>query len=288
MSGGAATPGGTATTGDTVSAATTTPAPPRTALAAPDPGRSMRALALREIRRVNRLWTQTILAPVVSSALFILVFGLSLGSRIKSIEGFEYDVFIVPGLIAMAMAQAAFSNNSSSLLQARNDRYINDVLASPMHPWQMNLGYAVGGFFRSLAIGAALIAIALPLTGTPIRNPAALALAVVLLVGLFSALGTVVGIYAQSFDHHSFINNILILPLTFLGGVFYSIAILPSPWQEISHLNPIFYMVNAVRYGFLGTTDVSIALSFAVTALIAAAMLAWSQWLFSSGHKLKP
>ncbi len=263
-------------------------ATPRTALAAPDPGRSMRSLALREIRRVNRLWTQTILAPVVSSALFILVFGLSLGSRIKSIEGFEYDVFIVPGLIAMAMAQAAFSNNSSSLLQARNDRYINDVLASPMHPWQMNLGYAVGGFFRSLAIGLALIAIALPLTGTPIENPAALALAVVLLVGLFSALGTVVGIYAQSFDHHSFINNILILPLTFLGGVFYSIEILPSPWQELSHLNPIFYMVNAVRYGFLGTSDVSIALSFGVTALIAAAMIAWSQWLFTSGHKLKP
>ncbi len=266
----------------------TAAAAPRTTLAAPDPGRSMRSLAQREIRRVNRLWTQTILAPVVSSALFILVFGLSLGSRIKSIEGFPYDVFIVPGLIAMAMAQAAFSNNSSSLLQARNDRYINDVLASPMHPWQMNLGYAVGGFFRSLAIGLALIAIALPLTDTPIRNPLALALAIVLLVGLFSALGTVVGIYAQSFDHHSFINNILILPLTFLGGVFYSIEILPSPWQELSHANPIFYMVNAIRYGFLGTSDVSVALSFAVTALIAAAMVAWSQWLFSSGHKLKP
>ncbi|MCO5327785.1 MAG: ABC transporter permease [Solirubrobacterales bacterium] len=265
-----------------------TPRTPRTDLAAPDPMRSMRSLALREIRRVNRLWTQTILAPVVSSALFILVFGLSLGSRIKSIEGFEYDVFIVPGLIAMAMAQAAFSNNSSTLLQARNDRYINDVLASPMHPWQMNLGYAVGGFFRSLAIGLALIVIALPLTGVPIHNPVALVAAVVLLVGLFSALGTVVGIYAQTFDHHSFINNILILPLTFLGGVFYSIDILPSPWQEISHLNPIFYMVNAVRYGFLGTSDVNIWLSFGVTAVIAAGMVVWSQRLFSTGHKLKP
>lgn len=265
-----------------------TPRTPRTDLAAPDPMRSMRSLALREIRRVNRLWTQTILAPVVSSALFILVFGLSLGSRIKSIEGWEYDVFIVPGLIAMAMAQAAFSNNSSTLLQARNDRYINDVLASPMHPWQMNLGYAVGGFFRSLAIGVSLIVIALPLTGVPIHNPVALLVSVVLLVGLFSALGTVVGIYAQTFDHHSFINNILILPLTFLGGVFYSIDILPSPWQEISHLNPIFYMVNAVRYGFLGTSDVSIWLSFGITAVIAAGMVAWSQRLFSTGHKLKP
>ena len=263
-------------------------ATPRADLAAPDPGRSMRSLALRECRRVNRLWTQTILAPVVSSALFILVFGLSLGSRIREIEGFPYDVFIVPGLITMAMAQAAFSNNSSTLLQARNDRYINDVLASPMHPWQMNLGYAVGGFFRSLAIGVSLVAIALPLTGVPVERPVHLLVAVALLVTLFSALGTVVGIYAQTFDHHSFINNILILPLTFLGGVFYSIDILPSPWHEISHANPIFYIVNSIRYGFLGTSDVSVALCFGVTAVIAAGMVAWSQWLFSSGHKLKP
>jgi ABC-2 type transport system permease protein len=261
-------------------------APPE--LARPNPGRSLRSLALRECRRVTRLWTQTILAPVVSSALFILVFGLSLGSRIKSIEGFEYDVFIVPGLIAMAMAQAAFSNNSSTLLQARNDRYINDVLASPMHPWQMNLGYAVGGIFRALAIGAALVAVALPLTGVPIHHPVHLVAGILLLITLFGALGTVVGIYAQTFDHHSFINNILILPLTFLGGVFYSIAILPSPWEEVSHANPLFYMVTTIRYGFLGTSDVSVALSFGVTGLIAAGMLAWSQWLFSTGHKLKP
>jgi ABC-2 type transport system permease protein len=261
---------------------------PRTDLAPPNPNRSMRSLALREVRRVNRLWTQTILAPVVSSALFILVFGLSLGSRIKQIDGFEYDVFIVPGLIAMAMAQAAFSNNSSTLLQARNDRYINDVLASPMHPWQMNLGYAIGGLYRSLAIGVALVAVALPLTGVPIEHPVHLVVAVLLLTTLFGALGTIVGIYAQSFDHHSFINNILILPLTFLGGVFYSIAILPSPWSEVSHANPLFYMVNSVRYGFLGSSDVSVILSFGVTATIAAGMLAWSQRLFSTGHKLKP
>jgi ABC-2 type transport system permease protein len=268
-----------------------TAAPPsdaRTRLAPANPGRSLRSLALRECRRVTRLWTQTILAPVVSSALFILVFGLSLGSRIQEIEGFAYDVFIVPGLIAMAMAQAAFSNNSSTLLQARNDRYINDVLSSPMHPWQMNLGYAVGGVFRAIAIGAALVAIALPLTGVPIEHPFLLLLAVVLVVALFGALGTIVGIYAQTFDHHSFINNILILPLTFLGGVFYSIDILPSPWEEVSHANPLFYMVSSIRYGFLGVSDAPIELCFAVTAVITIAFVAWSQWLFSSGHKLKP
>ncbi len=262
--------------------------PDARAFAAPNPARSMRSLALRECRRVTRIWTQTLLGPIVSAALFILVFGLSLGSRIESINGFPYDVFIVPGLIAMAMAQAAFNNNASSLLQARSDRYVNDVLASPMHPWQMNLGYMVGGIFRSLVIGGALMAIAVPLTGVPIEKPVHLVIAVSLLVILFGALGVVVGIHAQSFDHPQFINNIVILPLTFLGGVFYSIEILPSPWQEISHANPIFYMVDSVRYGFLGSSDVDIGLAFGFTAIVAVAMIAWAQWLFTTGRKLKP
>jgi ABC-2 type transport system permease protein len=254
----------------------------------PDPRRSMAWLAARECLRVSKLWTQTMLAPVISSILFILVFGLSLGSRIREFEGFPYEVFIVPGLIAMAMAQAAYSNNSSSIFQARSDRYINDVLAAPMRPWQMNLGLSVGGVFRALVIGAALAALAIPLTGVPIERPFALLAAVVLLVVLFGALGTVVGIYAETFDHHTFINNIVILPLTFVGGVFYSVDILSSPWEELSHLNPLFYVVNTVRFGFLGHSDVSVALSFGVTAAMTLLVVAWSQWLFATGRKLKP
>jgi ABC-2 type transport system permease protein len=228
------------------------------------------------------------LAPVVSSILFILVFGLSLGSRIKDIEGFEYGVFIVPGLIAMAMAQAAYSNNSSSIFQARSDRYLNDVLASPLRPWQMHLGLSIGGAYRAIVIGVALVALAVPLTGVPVERVLPLAIAVLLLVALFSALGVVVGIYADTFDHHTFVNNILILPLTFVGGVFYPIDILPSPWEEISQLNPLFYVVNTVRYGFLGQSDVSVPLSFAVTAAITLAVVVWSQWLFTTGRRLKP
>ena len=254
----------------------------------PDPSRSLLALSSREVLRVSKLWTQTILAPVISSFLFIAVFGLSLGGRISEIEGFEYEVFIVPGLIAMAMAQAAFSNNSSSILQARNDRYINDVLAAPMHSWQMNLGLTIGGIYRALVIGAALVAVAVPLTGAPVANPFHLIVAVLLVVILFGALGTVIGIYADSFDFHSFINNIVILPLTFLGGVFYSVAILPGFWEGLSHANPLFYIVNSVRYGFLGQSDVSVLLSFSITAAMAAVCVVWSQWLFSSGRKLKP
>jgi ABC-2 type transport system permease protein len=254
----------------------------------PHPLRGLAWLAARECLRVSKLWTQTVLASVISSALFILVFGLSLGGRIKQVDGFDYDVFIVPGLIAMAMAQAAYSNNSASIFQARSDRYINDVLAAPLRPWQMNAGLSLGGVFRSLLIGAALVAIAVPLTGAPVREPLALAAGVLLLVTLFSALGIIVGIYAETFDHHTFINNIVILPLTFLGGVFYSVDLLPDPWQQLSHANPLFYVVNTLRYGFLGTSDVAPWISFAVTAAMAAALVAWSQYLFSSGRKLKP
>ncbi|MEA2308203.1 MAG: type transport system permease protein [Thermoleophilaceae bacterium] len=244
-------------------------------------------LVKRETLRVSKLWTQTVLAPIVASGLFIVVFGFSLSGRIKHIEGFPYREFIVPGLITMAMVQAAYSNNSSSVFQARSDRYINDVLSAPMRAWQVNLGYNVGGVVRALAIGLGLAAIAVPVTGTPIREPLVLIPAIALGLVLFAALGTVVGIYAETFDHHTFVNNIVILPLVFVGGVFYSIDRLPAPWHELSHVNPLFYLVSAVRYGFLGRADVSILLALGVTAALAIPMYLWSQWLFTSGRKLK-
>jgi len=225
-------------------------------------------LSAREVLRVTKLWTQ--------------------GGRIRHIDGVDYKVYIVPGLITMAMVQAAYSNNSSSVFQARFDRYLHDVLSAPMRNWEINLGLSVGGAVRALAIGAALFGLSVPVTGVPIREPAELALAVALALVLFCSLGVVVGIYAETFDHHTFVNNILILPLTFLGGVFYSVNRLPSPWQQVSHANPIFYLVQAVRYGFLGTSDVSVALALAVTAALAALAVAWSSWLFHTGRRLKP
>ncbi len=246
-----------------------------------------RWLARREVLRVSKLWTQTVLAPVLSSMLFILVFGLSLGDRIRDIDGFAYSEFIVPGLIAMAMVPAAYSNNASTLYQARADRYVNDVLSAPMHSWQMNLGFIAGGFVRALMIGVALTALAIPLTNVPLEEPLVLAAAVVLSLILFSALGTVVGIFADQWDHTAFVTNVVILPLAFVGGVFYSVELLPSPWEEISHFNPIFYLVQAVRYGFLGASDVSPILALGVTAALAIPTYLWAQWLFSSGRKLK-
>ena len=250
--------------------------------------RGLRALAARETARVLKLWTQTIAAPILSSALFILVFGLSLGDRIKAIDGFPYDQYIVPGLIAMAMAQAAYANNSASVFQARFDRYINDVLASPMRAWEVNLGLNVGGAVRSLLIGAGLFAVAVPLTGVPVRDPLVLIAAVALLLTIFCSFGVVVGIYAESWDQSAFVTNLVILPASFLGGVFYSVGRLPSPWQEISHVNPLYYLIDAVRHGFLGSSDVSLGISLGVAAVLAAGCVAWSARLFATGRRLKP
>ncbi|HMT05641.1 MAG TPA: ABC transporter permease [Solirubrobacterales bacterium] len=254
----------------------------------PHPWRGLAWLTRRECHRVLKLWKQTILAPVISSLLFIIVFGLSLGNSIAEVNGFEYQIFIVPGLIAMAMAQSAYSNNSSTIFQARNDRYLDDILSAPMSAWQVHLGYLAGGAMRALIIGVVLAGLALPLTGAPLERPLELVLAVGLTIAGFGALGIIVGIYAQSWDNQSFINNIVILPLIFLGGVFYSVSRLGSPWEQISHLNPLFYVVEAIRFGFLGSADVSPWLSLGVVGAITFALLAWAQILFSSGYRLKP
>jgi ABC-2 type transport system permease protein len=187
----------------------------------------------------------------------------------------------------MAMVQAAYANNASTIFQARFDRYINDVLSAPMRPWQMTLGYTVGGLFRALAIGGSLLVLAVLLVGVPVERPFALVAAVGLGLVLFASLGLVVGIYAEAWDHTTFIANIVILPLAFVGGVFYSVDVLPAPWHELSHVNPVFYLVNAVRFGFLGESDVSVWLSLGVTAALAAPCYAWAQYLFTTGKKLK-
>ena len=249
--------------------------------------RGLAALAGRETHRVLKIWTQTVAAPILSSFLFIVVFGLSLGDRIDAIDGVGYEVYIVPGLITMAMVQAAYSNNASSIFQARFDRYINDVLAAPMRSWEVNLGLTLGGVIRALLVGLGLLALSLLVTEVPVREPLVLLAAVALLVVLFGSLGIVVGIYAESFDHHMAVNTIVILPLAFLGGVFYSVESLPSPWQELSLLNPLFHLVQAVRFGFLGVSDVPVAIALGVAAILCLAVVGWSAHLFSTGRRLK-
>jgi ABC-2 type transport system permease protein len=193
----------------------------------------------------------------------------------------------VPGLIAMTIVQQAYNNNASSIYQARSDRYAHDVLSAPMHPWQVNLGWNLGGIARGFVIGAGILALAIPLTGVPVEHPHVLILASLLALIGFGALGMIVGIYAEQWDHTTFISNIVIVPLAFVGGVFYSVSLLGSPWEELSHFNPLFYLIQAMRFGMLGHSDVSVWLSLGVTAGVAIPAYLFSHYLFTSGRRLK-
>jgi ABC-2 type transport system permease protein len=245
-------------------------------------------LCEREIVRFLKLWMQTLTAPVVSSALFIVVFGLALGDSIKPVDGVSYKQFIVPGLIVQAVLTAAFSNNASTVIQARMDRFINDVLSSPLRWWEVNIGLAIGGVVRGLATGLLLFILAVAMTGIGVAEPLVLIVATVLVLIAFAQLGVITGIYANSWDAMAFMSSLVILPLSFLGGTFYSVDRLPAGWEVVSHLNPMFYLVQAYRIGFLGEGDVPTWLALLVLAALAGALSAWAAWVFRTGHKLKP
>lgn len=233
--------------------------------------------------RVLRLWNQTIAPSVVSAALFIVVFGVALGSQIRLIDGVAYEQFIVPGLVLMGVATSAFGNNATSIYQARNDGFIEDPASSPMTPSQLLLGYLAGGVMRSLLIGVLTLGAARIFVSYPIEHPAVLAASLVGTSVAFSALGTVVGLYSTGWDQQNVVGNLVIQPLVFLGGVFYSIDALGEPWRTLTHADPIFFMVVAARHGMLGTSDVAPALSVGVTLGLAAAMLGWAWWTFVRG-----
>ena len=245
--------------------------------------RGVGALAEREVLRVLRLWTQTIAPPIVAAVLFIVVFGVALGSQIRLIDGVPYEQFIVPGLVLMGVATSAFGNNATSIFQARNDGFIEDPASSPMTASQLLLGYLAGGVVRSLLIGVLTLLAARVFVDFPVEHPAVLAAALVGTSFAFSSLGTVVGLYSTGWDQQNVVGNLVIQPLVFLGGVFYSIEALGQPWRGLTHADPIFYMVVAARHGMLGTSDVAPTLSVGVTLGLGAAMTGWAWWTFARG-----
>lgn len=245
-------------------------------------------LCEREILRFLKLWVQTLTAPVVSSLLFIVVFGLALGDQIADVGGVPYKQFIVPGLIVQAILTAAFSNNSSTVIQSRMEGFINDVLASPLRWWEVNIGLAIGGVVRGLLTGVLLLLLAVALTGIGVAEPLVLVAATVLVLIAFAQLGVITGVYANSWDSIAFVTSLVILPLTFLGGTFYSVDRLPPAWELVSHLNPIFYLVQAFRIGFLGQGDTPTWLALLVLVVLAVGLSAWAAWMFRTGRRLKP
>lgn len=245
--------------------------------------RGMLALAEREVLRVVRLWSQTILPPVVSAVLFIVVFGIALGSQIRVVDGVPYEQFIVPGLVLMGVATSAFANTATSIYQARSDGFIEDPASSPMSASQMLLGYLAGGVLRSLLIGLFTLVAARVFVDFGIERPDILTAALVGTSLAFSALGTIVGLYSTGWDQQNVVGNLVIQPLVFLGGVFYSVDALTEPWRTLTHFDPIFYMVVAAREGMLGTSDVDAWLSVGVTLGLAVALLGWAWLTFVRG-----
>ena len=245
------------------------------------------ALAGRETRRVVGLWTQTVLPPVVTAILFLAVFGGALGQRIRRIEGIEYVDFILPGLLVMTVAAQTAANASTSLFQAKSEGYIEDVLTSPLRAWQIVAAYVSGALVRGLAAAAAIAVLAAPFAGG-VAKPLVAVAALVLTALVFAAVGTIVGVWADTFDQHSFITAIVITPLALLGGVFYTAGSLGEPWSTLTKLDPIYYLVDATRYGFTGFHEAPTALSLAVAAAAAVLTFAVAAIVVARGWRLKP
>ncbi|SFR42733.1 ABC-2 type transport system permease protein [Marinobacter daqiaonensis] len=214
-------------------------------------------IVLREIRRFTRIWPQTLLPPAVTMCLYFVIFGNLIGSRIGPMEGFDYMSFIVPGLIMMAVITNSYSNVVSSFFSMKFQRSIEELLVSPTPNWAILAGYVAGGMARGLGVGVIVTLLSLAFTRLQIHNLPMIVLTVFLTSALFSLGGFINAMLATKFDDISIVPTFILTPLTYLGGVFYSIQMLPDFWRSVSMVNPILYMVNAFRYGILGVSDVN-------------------------------
>jgi ABC-2 type transport system permease protein len=244
-------------------------------------------LVRRECTRFWKIKRQTLAAPLLETFLYISVFGAALGSRIDKLHGVDYVVFIIPGLILMAWAMNAFSNNSSSLLQQKFQRSIDDQLSSPASPLELLLAFSSGGFARGGIVATLTFLAASVLVDIPVEHVLVLIPSLFLCGFFFSQLGVLVGLRAEQFDDVSFYQTFVLQPLIFLGGVFYSATLLPEPFQTITQFNPVYYMIGLVRYGFLGYSDQSVALSLLFLTLAAGGLFAINLRLFMTGYRLR-
>jgi ABC-2 type transport system permease protein len=241
----------------------------------------------REVNRFMKIKKQTLGAPLLETFLYISVFGAALGTRIKQLHGIDYVVFVVPGLIMMSWSTNAFTNNSSSILQQKFQGAIQDQLSSPASPLELLLAFSLGGFLRGLIVAGITFVVSVVLIDLPVEHVLVLVPALFLVGFFFSQLGVLIGVRAEQFDDVAFAQTFILTPLIFLGGVFYSATLLPQPWETLTHFNPIYYMINLVRYGFVGYTEVSIPLSLLALAAATAALFLVNLRLFSRGYKLR-
>jgi ABC-2 type transport system permease protein len=241
----------------------------------------------KDIKRLFRIWTQTLLPSVITTSLYFAIFGSLIGSQIAPTEGFSYMHFIMPGLVMMTIITNSYMHSSMMLFMTKFQRNIDELLVSPMPRALIVAGFLLGSLFRSILIGVLVIGVSLLFAPLTIFNIGIVFISAVLASIVFSSLGLINALVAKSFDGINFVPTFILTPLTYFGGVFYSISLLPEPWQTLSHFNPILYMVNTFRYGFLGISDVSIVFSFTLMTVLAGGLLAACVWLFVRGTGLE-
>ncbi len=241
----------------------------------------------KEIHRFMRIWPQTLLPPAITTALYFLIFGKLIGGRVGEVQGHTYMDYIVPGVILMSVISHSYSNVVASFYSTKFQRHIEELLVSPAPNWVILLGFVAGGVVRGLLVGCVVAGIASGFAGPPALN-LGLCLGVALLTSvLFSLAGFINAVFAESFDDISLIPNFILTPLSYLGGVFYSVDMLPEFWRKVALGNPILYMINAFRFGWIGVSDVDIGMAFAMTGGAATLLACLSLWLLHKGVGIK-
>ena len=248
---------------------------------------AFKTIIIKEVLRFARIWVQTIVPPAVTMSLYFVIFGNLIGSQIGAMEGYRYIDYIAPGLIMMAVITNSYANVVSSFYGCKFHRHIEEMLVSPLPYYLIILGFVCGGVARGLAVGLAVSLVSMLFTALPLHNLFVIVTTVILTSALFSLAGLLNGLYARSFDDISIIPTFVLTPLTYLGGVFYSIQMLPEFWQHVSRINPILYMVNTFRYGFLGISDISIGLSYAIIVGFIVALYSYALYLLRTGYGIR-
>ena len=244
-------------------------------------------IVTREVRRFSRIWLQTLVPPAITIGLYFVIFGNLVGRRIGEMGGFQYMEFIMPGLIMMSVIQNSYSNVVSSFYSQKFQKTVEELLVAPIPNYIILSGLIVGGMCRGLAVGAIVTLIALIFSDLQIEYPLITVTVILLTSILFSLAGFINAIFANSFDDISIIPTFILTPLIYLGGVFYSVQLLPAFWQFVSGLNPIFYMVNAFRYGILGSSDVDVRWAFLILGVFILGLYVSCIWLLRSGKGIR-
>ena len=248
---------------------------------------AFRAIMVKEVLRFSRIWMQTILPPMITTALYFVIFGRLIGSQISDVNGFHYMDYIVPGLILMAVITNSYGNVVASFYSAKFQRNVEELLVSPLPNYLIMAGFVGGGVARGIAVGAAVTVVSLFFTAIPVHN-IWVAVSVLLLTSvLFSLGGLINAIYATSFDDITIIPTFVLTPLTYLGGVFYTVTMLPPFWQSVSLANPILYMVNAFRYGLLGVSDVNLSVAFLAIVGFIVVLFCYALHLLNRGYGIR-